>query len=394
LPLDEIAALAEQADADITAPMAMLRAQATCEAIVWRDPAMATAASQIGTALRRAAAEADPDHAEALRDMADDLRRFATEDGPRTGAALVADVAAGPSLQLAAVDAAGWLGSALKDRQVVLMSATLGRHEDDTEEFKELRLACRRFGFFDVKPVIVSPARFGTMGFRLASRATPLPFEDAETPNPAFFDTAAGMVRQAAQAGRTLVLCASYADVEQLAPRLSKEALLHRRGQRLAALVERFKADPQAVLVTPGAWAGLDLPGLVEQVVILRLPLGRPDPLRQAVLAMALARRGMAEADARNILAAEARGDAMRRLTQGMGRGIRGPEDRCTVWIADPRFPLPASIVTDLRRGLTQGPAEAWKDFAKAIPLRFRQPAGRSAYDRARLFEPALAEAV
>ena len=61
----------------------------------------------------------------------------------------------------------------------------------------------------------------------------------------------------------------------------------------------------------------------------------------------------------------------MRRLTQGMGRGIRSPEDRCTIWIGDPRFPLPASMTADLRRALTQGPAEAWKDFARAIPLRF-----------------------
>ena len=47
-------------------------------------------------------------------------------------------------------------------------------------------------------------------------------------------------------------------------------------------------------------------------------------------------------------------------------------------------------MTADLRRGLTQGSAEAWKDFARAIPLRFRQPTGRSAYDRARLVEPAL----
>ena len=29
------------------------------------------------------------------------------------------------------------------------------------------------------------------------------------------------------------------------------------------------------------------------------------------------------------------------------------------------------------------------KDLAKAIPLRFRQPSGRSAYDRARIVTPA-----
>jgi hypothetical protein len=42
-------------------------------------------------------------------------------------------------------------------------------------------------------------------------------------------------------------------------------------------------------------------------------------------------------------------------------------------------------MVLDLRRRLTQGPAQAWQDMAKAIPRRFRTPTGRSAYDRGRI---------
>ncbi|MGG5818736.1 helicase C-terminal domain-containing protein [Falsiroseomonas sp. HW251] len=388
LPLDDIEAQAEEAGVDVSAPMAALRARVTDETIVWRDGPMAAAANAIATALRQAARDADADHGEALRDLADDIHQFAAEHGPRAGAALVDDKAAGPALTVTSVDAAGWLGGALKDRQVVLVSATLGRHDDELDEVKT---ACRRLGFFAVEPLTMSPPRFGDMSFRLASRAMPMPFIEGGEPNPSFFDGAAHIVKEAAGAGRTLVLAASYGDVEELARRLGGDALLHRRGERLRPLIEQFKASANAVLVTPAAWAGLDLPGLVQNVVILRLPLGRPDPLREAILASALRRRGMADADARNILASEARGDAMRRLTQGMGRGIRRPEDRCTIWIADPRFPLPASmIISGLRRGLTQGPAEGWKDFAKAIPLRFRLPAGRSAYDRARLIDPVL----
>jgi Rad3-related DNA helicase len=388
LPLDEIAALAEQHGADVAAPIEALRARAG-EPISWRDVPMADAARGIAAALRRSAADADPDQAEALHDAAEELRRFAAEDGPRTGAALVQDAAAGPTLAVAAVDAAGWLGGALKDRQVVLLSATLGRHEEGLDE---LQRACRRLGFHEVHPIAVAPARFGTMTFRLADRAVPPPLDAGGVPNPRFFDAAAGMVRAAAQEGRTLVLCASSGDVEELAARLPAGALLHRRGDRLSRLVERFRSDPHALLVTPGAWAGLDLPGLVDNVVVLRLPLGRPDPLRESTLAAALERRGLTDADARSILANEARGDAMRRLTQGMGRGVRTPDDSCTVWIADPRFPLPPAMVADLRRGLTQGPARGWEDMAKAIPLRFRQPPGRSAYDRARVIEPAVAD--
>ena len=149
-------------------------------------------------------------------------------------------------------------------------------------------------------------------------------------------------------------------------------------------LTERFAGEPGAVLITPAAWAGLDLPRLVDNVVIVRLPISRPDGLREIVLAEALRARGMSRADARKILLSEGRADAMRRLTQGMGRGIRTSEDQCTIWIADPRFPLPSNMVIDLRRGLSQGQAAEWRDMAKAIPRRFRD-AARSAYGQAKI---------
>jgi ATP-dependent DNA helicase DinG len=232
--------------------------------------------------------------------------------------------------------------------------------------------------------VSVSPATFGAAAFRLADRAAPPPFDGQGTPNPAFFDYASQMVRQAAQQGRTLVLCAGYADVDALSGRLPDQYIVQRRGQSLRPLSERFAGEPGAVLITPAGWAGLDLPHLVDNVVIVRLPIPPLDDLREIVLAEALQARGMSRADARKILLSEGRGDAMRRLTQGMGRGIRTAEDRCTIWIADPRFPLPSNMVIDVRRGLSQGQATEWRDMAKAIPRRFRD-GPRSAYGRAKI---------
>ena len=55
------------------------------------------------------------------------------------------------------------------------------------------------------------------------------------------------------------------------------------------------------------------------------------------------------------------------------------------MWIADSRFPLPASRVADLRSRLVQGPAAAWEELALAIPTRFRRPPLRSAFDRAQI---------
>lgn len=398
LPLDDAAALLHRAGIDDDGLLDTLRARAT-GSIIWCDRPMADTVQALA---RRAAegahamSESEPEMTDALNDLAEELRLFArqataapthdeVEDAQvarRTGAALIDD--AGPTLAIASVDPASWLGHRLKDRQVVMMSATLGRNDEDLDE---IRRACRRMGFFDVLPATISPEKFGSVAFRLAARDVPVPFKDGGAPDPRFFDAAAEMVHEAAKGGRTLVLCASFADVDELAQRLPPGTIVHRRGERLSPLTARFATELGAVLVTPGAWAGLNLADGIDNVVIVRMPLGRPDPLRQELLTRALERRGMSSPDARNILASEARGDAMRRITQGMGRGIRQPSHQTSVWIADPRFPLPAGMVADVRRGLTQGSAAGWTEFVQTIPIRFRRPSGRSAYDRAQVFQ-------
>lgn len=350
------------------------------EKIIWRDPAMAQEVRVIANQFRSASGGELPELSETLSDTADDLVQFATVDLTKTGAALVLDAGAGPVMAVAAVDAAGWLGTALRDKQVVLMSATLGKHEED-----DLAAACRRMGFWKVEQVHVSPPNFGIMEFRLADRAVPLPFTADGLPNAPFFDYTALMVQEAAQTGRTLVLCASYADVQELAQRLGTGVIAQQRGQPLTPHIERFRADPTGVLVTPAAWAGLDMPHMIDNVVIVRLPVPRPDELREAVLTAALEHRGRLAQDARNILASEGRADTMRRLAQGMGRGVRAADDHCTIWIADPRFPLPANLTIDLRRRLTQGAATSWQEMAQAIPVRFRRGGARSSYGEAKI---------
>ena len=379
LSLDDLEGLGETAGPSVAESLARLRGRVgEADGILWRDEAMAKDARSIAVACRAAAKSSEPEIALALVDTAEDLERFASVDQPNAGAALVEDRTIGAVLAVAGVDPAAWLGSALADRQVVLMSATLGRHEED-----DLAAFCRRLGFWRVEQVVLSPQRFGEMGFRLASRSVPAPFGAEGLPEPRFHDYAAAMVRKAALSGRTLVLCASYGDAEELAGRLGDAAVIQRRGQPLGPLVERFRQLEHGVLVTPAAWAGLDLPHLVDNVVVVRLPMGRPDELREALLRRALQRRGRSEVDARAVLANQARGDAMRRLTQGIGRGIRAQDDRCTVWIADPRFPIPVNLENDLRRRLTQGLAKGWEEFAKAIPGRFREGGARSAFGRA-----------
>ena len=112
------------------------------------------------------------------------------------------------------------------------------------------------------------------MGFRFADRAVPGPFErdrDPPVSHPAHLDYVARAIEEARKSGRVLVLCTSYALVNELAKRVSSP-VVHVRGARLGSCLDAFRADRRAVLLTPAAWSGVSLPGLVDHVVIPRVP--------------------------------------------------------------------------------------------------------------------------
>ena len=64
------------------------------------------------------------------------------------------------------------------------------------------------------------------------------------------------------------MLCTSYALADELGARVSR-AIVHMRGMRLGAYLDAFRAVPDAVLLTPAAWAGVSLPGMVDHVVMI-----------------------------------------------------------------------------------------------------------------------------
>ena len=61
-----------------------------------------------------------------------------------------------------------------------------------------------------------------------------------------------------------------------------------------------------------------------------------------------------------------------------------GPDERCTVWLLDPRFPLPKSM-TRVIGGPDQGLAAKHLDLIHCIPARFRN-GPRPAVDRGRIW--------
>ena len=238
----------------------------------------------------------------------------------------------------------------------------------------------------------LQPGKYGRMRFRFADRSAPGPFrrnhddDDRTVADPQHLRYVADAVEEARKSGRVLVLCTSYKLVDELGARIPS-AIVHARGVRLGAFLDAFRTAPHGVLLTPAAWAGVSLPGMVDHVVIPRIPF-RPPSVEDEAKRSFLSQLGLAPANVEGLIAGDRSAAARRKLAQGIGRGIRGPIESCTLWILDPRFPLPKSMARAIG-GPGQARAVNNLPFINCIPSRFRR--GRSpAVDRGEVwpFEP------
>lgn len=193
------------------------------------------------------------------------------------------------------------------------------------------------------------PRKFGEMSFMLADPQAPNPSlrgdgEDGPQTDPKWLDYCATVIRTAKSAGgRVLVLTLSWADTIALSDRLEglDGLMVHKRGDPLRGVISQYKATEGAVLLSPGAWEGVDLPGQVDQLVITRIPFSppnRPDHDQERIHLIA---KGYEKKKIETILRNKDVIATRRKLEQGVGRGLRAASDKVTLWFADPRFPYP-----------------------------------------------------
>ena len=145
-----------------------------------------------------------------------------------------------------------------------------------------------------------------------------------------------------AAGGRTLSLFSSWRGVERAAEYLAvrfkdrddRPLIVAQKGDSVADLVRKFKADPRSSLLgTVSLWQGIDVPGdTCTLVTIDRIPFPRPDdPVMSARSARVDARGGSGFASVSVPRAALL-------LAQGVGRLIRSVDDRGIVAILDSRL--------------------------------------------------------
>ncbi len=297
---------------------------------------------------------------------------------------------------------------------LILTSATIGAPtRNDTPEIMQMS---DEFGIWSPtnacdlmnrSGVTFTPKRFGSVNIVFSDPAAPTVYldEDSDTIDEQSGEKARAinpewvaynvLIAKAAseQGGRVLVLANAYRSAELLAEAMRNAGLPvieKTRDTSAAACARRLVNDPNGVLVTPTAWEGFDIsrfigpdgqPAKIKHLIVTQLPFAPADSGYSRAMVAYLQRRGLAPHQAESVLHAKIRDNAMRKMRQGFGRGIRGASDSFTFWIGDVRFPRHSAF----QSMMPVNPKSRLKDgFANIIPRRFRvNPTGASSWDNA-----------
>jgi ATP-dependent DNA helicase DinG len=215
------------------------------------------------------------------------------------------------------------------------------------------------------------PDQFGRASYCLPDPRVVLPSGPVCPESDEWVGYVVQMITAAKESGRVLVLTTSFCDSQTIAKRCDDvEVIAHAKGVKLSILLSRFLSQKQSVLISPIAWEGVDLPGAVDHLIICKLPFVPPDSpylLAQEVRYHSIGRSKKA---LQRIQYEYQLNQAVRKFRQGLGRGIRRYDDECTVWIADPRFPVPEAKLR--AEGVRCEKRTVHHAFASCIPERFR----------------------
>ncbi|MDR5899476.1 helicase C-terminal domain-containing protein [Halomonas vilamensis] len=264
-----------------------------------------------------------------------------------------------PGIVAHAPSAASSLKAGAKERVTFMTSATLSDLDHAPGEIPNFRYMRSRLQL----PVThkrsglqrsFQAQRFGTLRFRLP-RALPHPLSPQENGD---YRLANHFCQQALpyitdQLGRTLVLCASYADVAALEAAWPLEQVhrlvAHHPGMGLSEVVAKLEKD--AILLTPAGWEGLspsreDNQAYWQHLVVVRNPRPMLSQVEQHLVEQLLHRRDVPEEDAKRIangmLQRKNTVRTLHKLRQGLGRAIRHPDDDVLVTLLEPRIPRPS----------------------------------------------------
>ena len=136
-----------------------------------------------------------------------------------------------------------------------------------------------------------------------------------------------------------LVITPSFQDAETIYG-LVPHSIMRSTDETSAQASERVSED--GILITAGAWAGLDTPIQWASVIVHRIPFGKPTQLDKEPRTHYITSRNL----------------AIRRMRQVVGRGLRRPESECDLYICDSRY-------SQLGNFLPTRFSKSWREGAK-----------------------------
>lgn len=231
---------------------------------------------------------------------------------------------------------------------------------------------------------IFSPENYGKMNIELAGAGFPSIYirdkESAPRLSGAWMTAVADVITKDNRP--TVILTSSHKESGLLASIIRTKTSLpvyeHCSGEPLRLHIQAF-IDKPGLLITAAGHVGMNIrdkagKGVFHRLVITRISYAQPD--EDAVMALAdfFASRGQDRlAQLKQQAFVKCQNDAIRKMRQAMGRGIRSPNDEVDVVILDPRFPVEGD-------GSSKHAA-----FRNVIPMRFR-----TAYADALIHRPVM----
>lgn len=261
------------------------------------------------------------------------------------------------------------------------------------------------------------PKRFGRMSFVLPDPRMSPPFEKFDEDGVSGLRYSQDWVQYVVRAmdadkdRRKLVLTPSFAEVEELlkarAPdeKIGKSVLVdgvlfHMPSDPAHTIARRLaQNDTIRAVVTPSMWEGVNLVFdgklWVEDLLVTRqaiAPMAKPLKERMILMLRHLPHIG-SEDRAQMVLHSRSASNALRKLRQGIGRGIRGPEDQVRVWLLDPRLTPDKNWLSRIANAMDETDPTLGDELVNAESLSSHPAMKKWAHAIPERFENALADA-
>jgi ATP-dependent DNA helicase DinG len=231
----------------------------------------------------------------------------------------------------------------------LLTSATLSDGKESSLKAVANSLGLFMSSNYQLTTGIFEPTKFGELSIVLPDKNSPIPTifvaDDEFSSNPDWIAYVSDMIVKASASGeRVLALTLSYRDTRMIASNIRARhphiatLIQHTETDSIQELLTRFSETDGTILISPACWEGINLPGLVKNLIITRIPFAPPDHSIAEIIKGAMEKKGFSQSAITATVYGRSVINTRRKLRQAIGRGIRQQRDVSRIWFGDKRI--------------------------------------------------------